>query len=119
ETVAEAASASSLDDGAAPPVIVESNSLLQFVKPSLYFVVVDPAKDDFKESARTALDRADAIVLRTGSLDPERAEPDWMRLPAKLLREKPSVVQREGDPLPEPLHVLVQRVLQGPGSARV
>src|SRR5580693_1575129 len=48
----------------APPLIVESNSLLQFLKPSLYFAVVDPAKEDFKDSARTALDRADAIVLR-------------------------------------------------------
>jgi hypothetical protein len=119
ETLAGSATASRSDDGAAPPVIVESNSLLQFVKPSLYFVVVDPAKDDFKESARAALDRADAIVLRAGALDPERAEPHWMRLPAKLLREKPSVVQREGEPLPEPLHVLVQRVLEGPGGVRV
>ena len=47
-----------------PPVIVESNSLLQFLKPSLYFSVIDPSKEDFKDSARAALDRADALVLR-------------------------------------------------------
>ena len=39
--------------------------------------------------------------------------------PAQLLRTKPSVVQREGEPLPEPLHVLVQRTLEAPGSVRV
>jgi hypothetical protein len=103
----------------APPLIVESNSLLQFLKPSLYFAVVDPAKEDFKDSARTALDRADAIVLRgsAGAFSP--AAPAWTKLPAQLLREKPSVSQAEGEPLPEPLHVLVHRVLEGPGSVSI
>lgn len=97
-------------------VIVESNSLMQFVKPSLYLAVVDPAREDFKESARAALDRADVLVLR-GALGVGGAEePAWTKLPAKLLREKPSVMQREGEGLPEPLHVLVQRVLEAPGG---
>jgi hypothetical protein len=105
--------------GKEPPVIIESNSLLQFLKPSLYLAVVDPGKEDFKDSARAALDRADAIVLRGEFSDAERAEPPWMRFPAKLLREKPSVVQREGERLPEALQVLVGRVLKGPGGVRV
>jgi len=105
--------------GEMPPVIVESNSLLQFVKPSLYLAVVDPTKEDFKDSARAVLDRADAIILRAGTFAPQGSEPDWMRLPAKLLREKPSVVQKEGEPLPEPLHVLVQRTLEVPPAVRV
>ena len=102
-----------------PPVIVESNSLLQFLKPSLYFSVIDPSKDDFKDSARAALDRADALVLREapGVFSPEG--PSWTRLPARLLKEKPSVTQREGEPLPEPLHVLVQRMLEGPASVSI
>jgi hypothetical protein len=98
---------------------VESNSLLQFVKPSLYFAVVDPEKEDFKDSARAALDRSDAIVMRGAAMEPGRADPAWMRLPAKLLQEKPSVVQREGEPLPEPLEVLVRRVLEAPGTVRM
>jgi len=102
-----------------PPVIVESNSLLQFLKPSLYFAVIDPGKEDFKDSARTALDRADALVLRGSFSEAERAEPPWVRFPAKLLREKPSVVQREGGALPEPLQVLVQRALEEAGVVRV
>jgi hypothetical protein len=94
-------------------VILESNSLLQFLKPNLYFAVIDPVREDFKDSARVALDRADALVLR-GSMQDPAAPPSWLKLPANLLRTKPSVTQNEGEPLPEPLHVLVERVLQSP-----
>ncbi len=112
ETLADA-------EGELPPLIVESNSLLQFLKPSLYFSVVDPAKEDFKDSARAALDRADALVLR-GSVDTfPAAGPSWTKLPARLLKEKPSVTQREGEPLPEPLHVLVQRMLERPANISI
>ena len=96
-------------------LILESNSLLQFLKPSLYFAVIDPSREDFKDSARVALDRADALVLR-GSIDAPAAAPSWIRLPANLLRTKPSVSQREGEPLPEPLLVLIERALQAPPS---
>ena len=102
-----------------PALIVESNSLLQFLKPSLYFSVIDPVKEDFKDSARAALDRADALVLRGTSEFLSGAEPSWINLPARLLKEKPSVVQREGEPLPEPLHVLVRRALEGPASVSI
>lgn len=98
-------------DDDSPALILESNSLLQFLKPSLYFAVIDPAREDFKDSARVVLDRADALVLR-GSMDTPAAAPSWIKLPANLLRTKPSVTQREGDPLPEPLQVLVARALQ-------
>lgn len=98
-----------------PPLILESNSLLQFLKPTLYFAVIDPAREDFKDSARVALDRADALVLR-GSMEAPAAAPSWIKLPVNLLRTKPSVSQREGEPLPEPLHVLIERALQSPPS---
>jgi hypothetical protein len=101
------------------PLIVESNSLLQFLKPSLYVAVIDPGKEDFKESARVVLDRADALVLR-GTTEPlPSTGPTWLNLPSRLLKEKPSVVQREGEPLPEPLRVLVRRVLEGAAEVRV
>ena len=99
-------------------VIVESNSLLQFLKPSLYFAVIDPQREDFKESAQIALDRAHALVLR-GEVGGGPPAPLWMKLPAKLLQEKPSVVQREGQPLPSPLEVLVHRMLEGPGGVQL
>ena len=100
-------------------VIVESNSLMQFVKPSLYFAVIDPMKDDFKESAQMALDRANALVMR-GEVDGDAPPaPLWMRLPERLMREKPSVLQREGEKLPEPLWELVHRILEGTPSVRL
>jgi len=99
-----------------PPLIVESNSLLQFLRPSLYIVVLDPAKEDFKDSARAVLDRADALVLRGASEALLEATPAWTKLPAHLLKEKPSVIQREGEALPDPLHVLVQRALEAPAG---
>jgi hypothetical protein len=93
-------------------VIIESNSLLQFVKPSLYFAVIDPLKEDFKESAQLALDRAHALVLRGEVGADAPPAPLWMKLPAQLMKEKPSVLQREGETLPEPLWTLVHRILE-------
>ena len=100
-------------------LIVESNSLMQFVKPSLYFAVIDPMKEDFKESAQLALDRSHALVLR-GALSADAApSPLWLRLPAQLMKEKPSVIQREGEALPQPLSVLVHRMLEGPPTTAI
>jgi hypothetical protein len=100
-------------------LIIESNSLMQFVKPSLYFAVIDPMKDDFKESAQMALDRAHALVMRGEVGADAPPAPLWMRLPAQLMKEKPSVLQREGEDLPEPLWALVHRILEGPPGVTV
>jgi len=35
------------------------------------------------------------------------------------LRQKPSLLQREGEPLPEPLFQLVKRILEAPASVFV
>lgn len=107
------------EGGEPAPLIVESNSLMQFLKPTLYLAVVDPGKEDFKESARAALDRADALVLRGVGDELHAAEPEWVKLPSRLLREKPSVSQRDGEPLPEPLQVLVERALEGAADVSI
>jgi hypothetical protein len=44
-------------------VIIESNSVLKFLRPDLYLTALDPATADFKNSAREFLDRADAVIL--------------------------------------------------------
>ena len=49
--------------GEAENAILESNSILKFIKPDLYITVLDPGTEDFKVSARKFLDRADAVVL--------------------------------------------------------
>ena len=43
--------------------ILESNSILKFIRPDLYITVLDPATEDFKTSAQEFLDRADAVIL--------------------------------------------------------
>jgi molybdopterin-guanine dinucleotide biosynthesis protein len=100
-------------------LIVESNSLMQFLVPSLYFAVIDPSKDDFKPSAQLALDRAQGLVFRGDVRGDASPSPLWMSLPAQLLKEKPSVIQREGEALPQPLWALVHRILESPPSARI
>jgi len=43
--------------------ILESNSILKFLRPDLYLTVLDPATADFKQSAQEFLDRADAVIM--------------------------------------------------------
>ena len=97
-------------------VIVESNALLQFLKPSLYLAVLDPRREDFKPSAKTALDRADAFVLRH---DLVVAAAVWPQVSAKLLKARPVFLQKEGDPLPGPLLSLVQDSLTSQAGVRI
>src|SRR3981081_170317 len=44
-------------------VIVESNSVMKFLRPDLYLPVLDPATADFKTSAQEFLDWASAVIL--------------------------------------------------------
>lgn len=52
--------------------IFESNSIVEFLRPDLYLAVLDPARADFKESARFYLDRADAILWSSAELPPRQ-----------------------------------------------
>jgi hypothetical protein len=102
-----------------PTLILESNSVLQFVQPSLYFAVIDPSRDDFKDSARLVLDRADALVLRGDSDYGPDSEAPWMKLPRQLLNQTPSVRQSEGEPLPLPLQAQIRRALEAPADVKL
>lgn len=95
-------------DSATANVLVESNSLLQFLKPALYLAVLDPRKEDFKAAAQSLLDRADAFVLRDEL--PQTATP-WPQISPKLLQNKPSFLQREDDAIPAGLLALVNEAL--------
>lgn len=90
-------------------LILESNTLLQFLRPSLYLMVLDPAKADFKDSARMQMDRASAVVWRAPL---ENGAAAWARASAKPLQGKPQFVQREGEDLPEELRRQVQDILR-------
>jgi hypothetical protein len=50
--------------------ILESNSIVRFLKPDLYLTVLDPAIRDFKPSAQYFLDRAGAVLWSGGSVQP-------------------------------------------------
>jgi molybdopterin-guanine dinucleotide biosynthesis protein len=71
---------------AADNVIVESNSVLKFLRPDLYLTVLDPATADFKGSAREVLDRASAVVLHD-STSGDRAA--WERVSLKPVAKRP------------------------------
>jgi hypothetical protein len=58
--------------GQADNAIIESNSLLGFLRPDLYLTVLDPATPDFKRSAQKFLDLADGIILHA-----KNGQPVW------------------------------------------
>jgi hypothetical protein len=91
-------------------LILESNTLLQFLKPSLYLMVLDPSKGDFKDSARLQMDRASAFVLRQ-PLHATDGAVAWAALPLQLLLGKPQFLQREGEALPGGLLEQVQGII--------
>jgi hypothetical protein len=104
-------SPSSTDNAAPQPavnVILESNTLLQFLKPDVFLMVLHPAKSDFKDSAQLQLDRASAFILRE-PIPTAAAPTSWQHIPLQLLRDKPQFLQREGDPLPQSLLEIVQK----------
>jgi hypothetical protein len=54
---------------AAGNVIIESNSVMKFIRPDLYLTVLDPDTADFKDSARNFIDLASAVILHESSKD--------------------------------------------------
>jgi hypothetical protein len=65
--------------------IVESNSILKFLRPDLYLTVLDPATADFKRSAQEFLDRADAVILHQS----ETTELAWREISLKPVARRP------------------------------
>jgi len=65
-------------------VIIESNSVLKFLRPNLYLTVLDPATADFKNSAREFLDRANAVILHDGA-----SGPAWQSVSLRPVAERP------------------------------
>jgi hypothetical protein len=64
--------------------ILESNSVMRFLRPDLYITVLDAGNADFKASAKEFLDRADAVVLHNGS-----DEVAWEKISLKPVAGKP------------------------------
>jgi hypothetical protein len=65
-------------------VIIESNSILKFVKPDLYLTVLDPTTADFKRSAQEFLDRANGLILHDSN-----GSPAWESTSLKPVKGRP------------------------------
>jgi len=65
-------------------VIVESNSILKFIRPDIYLTVLDPAVEDFKKSAQEFMDRADAVILHEAD-----GRPAWHGISLKVVEGHP------------------------------
>jgi hypothetical protein len=75
-------------------VIMESNSIMQLLRPTLYLAVLDAGQPDFKATARRHLDRADAFILRSAL-----EQPLWPDVSQGLLEGRPAFHQALGSPL--------------------
>jgi hypothetical protein len=60
---------------------------LRFLKPDLYLTVLDPQTADFKTSAQTYLDRADAILLHAVK---DSEGPVWKQVSLKPVIDCPT-----------------------------
>jgi len=65
-------------------VIMESNSVVRFLRPDLYLTVLDAGTADFKDSAREFLDRADGVILHR-----TEAAPEWNSVSLKPVAGRP------------------------------
>ena len=70
--------------------VIESNSILRFMRPDVYLSVLDPGIADFKDSARLYLDRADAVLVPEGTL----GRPEWKGVSLRLIERTPVLTMR-------------------------
>jgi hypothetical protein len=70
--------------------VIESNSILRFLRPDLYLSVLEPGVEDFKESARRYLDWADAVLVPEGEL----GRPVWKGVSLRLVEGTPVLAMR-------------------------
>ena len=94
--------------------VIESNSVLRFLRPDLYVAVLDPAVADFKESAKRYLDRADAVLVPDGVI----GRPAWDGVSLKLVEGTPVFAMRAPEYCPEEFLEFARERLVGSSAAR-
>lgn len=87
--------------------IVESNSLMRFIRPDLYLAALDPGNEDFKDSARHVLDRADALLMHSS------AAAVWQNVSLKPVQNRPIFHISADKWVPDDLVDFVRRRLKG------
>ena len=92
--------------GAAENVIIEGNTVLEYLTLTLTIFVLDPRRADFKRSARRLLPLADAFVFRS-AFQSRR----WPGIDPGMITFKPHFLQPIGGPLPVSVCRAVSRAL--------
>jgi hypothetical protein len=89
-SLAQAMSRLRSEFAAAENVVVESNSVMEYLYPNLYLIVLDPRTADFKDSAALFLERADAVLWSNKPL--ARRQAVWPEAMHKQIEGKPQFV---------------------------
>ncbi len=98
--------------GSSTNTIIESNSVMKFIRPDLYLIVLDPANEDFKSSALEFLDRASAILLH------ESADMKWSNVSLKPVQNRPVFRVREGEYVsPELVEFVREKLTASPATS--
>ena len=96
-------------------VIMESNSIMRFLKPDLYLSVLDADKADFKVSANEFLDRADAVIVHNSGSGPQ-----WQGVDVQRVAGKPSFsIQPPPYVTPEIVDFVREKLARNATPARV
>ena len=104
--------------GSTQNAMIESNSILRFLKPDLYITVLDPATEDFKSSAQEFLDRADAVLMHANG-DPAKCgatgnkTPIWKQVSLKPVANRPTFEIDSGNYVTPELVEFVRARLRG------
>jgi hypothetical protein len=93
-------------------VIIESNSILAFLEPTVFLLVIGESGRELKASARQFLGRADAFVIVTPDLKP-RARP---AISLQMLEDKPVFPVTPGEWSNPALCRFVRERLASPGE---
>ncbi len=101
-------------------LILESNSVLQFVEPSLYFAVIDPTRERFQRLGSGGFGSCDALVLR-GAADESAlpSEPQWTCAASSIAAPGAFRSSIGGRPAAPALQVLVRRTWKVPADVKV
>ena len=94
-------------------LIVESNSIVEYLTPDLYLVVLDFAQGDFKASSRRLLSRADACVVMERGI----AEPLWNGVARNAWNGKPRFPVRPPQYVTPALAAFVNARLLAPAAS--
>ena|SRR5664279_1376202 len=94
---------------AAENAILESNSVMRFLRPDLYLTVLDASTADFKVSAQEFLDRADGVILHDNPSDVA-----WKNVSLKPVSARPTFYIRPPEYVtPELVQFVRQRLKAG------